>query len=87
MKAKYKLVLIEWADSGHGYQGWKDLKSLSATSSKCTSVGFLVKESKECKILVPHLDGKPNENNLHGAGDMTIPCSAILKITELSPKR
>jgi hypothetical protein len=82
--SKHKLVLIEWEDSGAGYQGWKPVQSVSGSLTKCVSVGFLIKETKECKVLFPHIDG--DENDLHGAGDMTIPCSAITKVVELVPK-
>jgi hypothetical protein len=82
---KYKLVLIEWEDSGVGYQGWKPVQSVTGRLTKCISVGFLVKETKECKVLFPHIDG--DKSDLHGAGDITIPCSAIMKVVELVPKK
>ncbi len=50
----------------------------------CRSVGWLVEERKECKVIVPHISGEKNGTTiLQGCGDLTIPTKAILKISVL----
>ena len=53
-----KLVLIEWLDS-HSGRGWQDMDDLTDNCQPlhCRSVGWLVSEENECKMLVPHLAG------------------------------
>lgn len=78
-KIEYPLVCIEWHDSRLGYQGWKSLDDIELQVMTCKSVGFLVKQDADSKLLVPHLNG----NNTNGAGEIVIPRSAILKETLL----
>ena len=41
-------------DASRIYDGWLDLEDVAdATPQKCVSVGFLVSETKEGKILIP----------------------------------
>lgn len=80
-----KLVLIEWLDS-HSGKGWQTIEQLeqSAEPLYCRSVGWLVTEKKDCKVLVPHIAGEKNGDiMLQGCGDLTIPTCSILKITVL----
>ena len=80
-----KLVLVEWLDS-HSGRGWQDFDRLQQAAEPlyCRSVGWIVKENKKCKVLVPHLAGEKNgEINLQGCGDLTIPTAAIVKTTIL----
>jgi hypothetical protein len=80
-----KLVLVEWLDS-HAGRGWQDIESVerAAVPLYCRSVGWLVRETKDCKVLVPHISGEKNGTTvLQGCGDLTIPTAAIEKITVL----
>jgi len=80
-----KLVLIEWIDS-HAGRGWKSMDELEETAEPlyCRSVGWLLKETKDCKVLVPHIGGEENGNIIiQGCGDLTIPIKAIIKTTTL----
>jgi hypothetical protein len=76
-----KLVLIEWLDS-HAGRGWQDLARIKDASEPlyCRSVGWLVSEAGNCKVLVPHISGERNGIVLQGSGDLTIPNQAILKM-------
>ena len=49
---------IEWIDS-HGGRGWQDLGQIEAAAAllHVRSVGWLVTESDECKVIVPHTFG------------------------------
>lgn len=80
-----EIVLIEWVDS-HSGRGWQTLGELEESTEPlyCRSVGWLIKETKQCKVLVPHIAGEKNGDIvLLGCGDLTIPTKAILKVTPL----
>ncbi len=79
-----KLVRILWLDSYGCSPDWRDLKTVVATDLHCESVGWLLHDGDECKVIVPHLTN-PHEaiSDQQGCGDMTIPVPSILKITEL----
>jgi hypothetical protein len=50
----------------------------------CRSVGWLLRDGKECKLIVPHIAGEKNgEILLQGCGDLAIPTRAIVKLTVL----
>lgn len=80
-----KLVLIEWLDS-HSGRGWQTTEQLErgAEPLYCRSVGWLVAERRDCKVIVPHIAGEKNGNiMLQGCGDLTIPTAAIARVTVL----
>lgn len=80
-----RLVLVEWLDS-HAGRGWQDLDRLERAAEPlyCRSVGWVIRENKDCKVLVPHLSGEKNGNTtLQGCGDLTIPTASIVKTTIL----
>lgn len=80
-----KLVLVEWIDS-HAGRGWQDIERLEGAAEPlyCRSVGWLVAESKTCKVLVPHLSGERHGKAIiQGCGDLAIPATAVLKLTVL----
>lgn len=80
-----KLVLVEWVDS-HSGRGWQPLDQIQDTSVplRCRSVGWLVAERNDCKVIVPHVSGEQNEGIVKsGCGDITIPNKSIVKLTVL----
>ncbi len=80
-----KLMLVEWLDS-HAGRGWQTVEQLekAATPLYCRSVGWLLSENKDCKVLVPHIGGEQQGDvMLIGCGDLTIPKKAIVKTTVL----
>jgi hypothetical protein len=80
------LVLIEWLDA-HSGRGWQTEEQLSATAEPlyCRSVGWLVKETEDCKVVVPHISGeRDGEQFLTGCGDLTIPTKAIVRLRVLA---
>lgn len=81
-KPHKKLVLVEWEDSVLGFQGWKAVNDNLNTLTKFISVGFLMHKDKEKTILFPHIEDS-NVKDITGSGDITIPNSAIRKITVL----
>ena len=80
-----KLVLVEWLDS-HAGRGWQDFERIEAAAEPlhCRSVGWLVSDRPDCKVLVPHIAGERNGTVvLQGCGDMIIPAKAIIKMQVL----
>lgn len=45
----------------------------------CRSVGWLLHDGEDAKVVVPHVAIGPG----HGCGDMTIPTVAIRRLVEL----
>jgi hypothetical protein len=75
----YKLVLIEWKDASRLSEGWIDLSAVPDTyQHKCVTVGFLISENEDGKILVPTIGDFEHPNNSHTYGGMMIPASAII---------
>ena len=84
-----KLVLIEWLDA-HAGRGWQTTENIEAAAAPlvCRSVGWLLKDTKECKLIVSHLGGEENAKYfMLGCGDLTIPTCAIVKMTVLRESR
>ena len=75
-----KIVLIEWVDSYSVYEQWDFLNDLKEPEIiKCKSVGFIVNETDESILIMPHISG----DNEAGKGGICIPKIAIIKRTEL----
>jgi hypothetical protein len=81
-----RLVLIEWLDSHGGMGGWKDLEECTPDLLICRSVGWLLHETDQVKVIIPHLIEPDPSTHIaaQGRGDMTIPCAAIVSVRELS---
>ena len=83
-----QLVLVEWVDS-HAGRGWRSFDEFPKVAHPlyCQSVGWLVFDNEECKVIVPHIGGeKDGDAMLQGCGDLVIPTAAIKKTT-VSRKR
>ena len=82
---KKRLVLVEWLDS-HAGRGWQQIDRIAAAAEPlyCQSVGWLLSDTKDCKVLVPHIGGERNgDQMMQGCGDLVIPKKAVLKVTTL----
>ena len=84
----YPLVFVEWKDSLVGVSGWMETEGARPYPVMVRSVGWLVHDGTDCKLLVPHLS-EPNHSNAkeQGCGDVTIPASCITKLVRLQLKR
>lgn len=84
-----KLLLVEWIDS-HAGRGWRSLDEVERCCEilHCRSVGFVVKETKDCIMLAGSISGERNRDiGLCACGDITIPKRAIVRRTTLkAPK-
>lgn len=77
------LVLVEWVDTYGCSASWQNLDAEDPYPLRCQSVGWLLRDSPECKVIVPHLTTPHEYASRQGCGDMTIPTGAILSITRL----
>jgi hypothetical protein len=81
-----KLVLIDWLDS-HSGKGWQPLGAIeeNGESVRCRSVGWLLSDTKERKVIVPHISGEKNRGTIpYGCGDLSIPSRSIVKMRVLA---
>ena len=80
------LVLIEWVDSGQPIPGWQWLSELEKRRAhKCVSVGFLVQDDEQTKVLAPNLGASNGVDDwVQGWGLFTIPTAAVTKIERLT---
>ena len=76
----YPLVFVRWLDSYGCSSEWSEISNADEpVSHECLSVGWLVQETSEVIVLVPHYS--PAHKRIgaeeQGCGDMTIPKVAI----------
>ena len=75
-----QLVYIEWVDSASSVSGgWIELEGLQGRCALVRSVGWLIQDTEECKVLLPHL----TEDKKQGCGEMIIPASSIRSMAYL----
>ena len=72
-----QLVLVEWADAVY-HDLWEPLEDSDPTDMTVRSVGWLVKETPEYKLIVPH------QQCSQVRGGITIPAKSVLKIEKLA---
>jgi hypothetical protein len=86
MKESPQLVLIEWVDSGQPIPGWQWLSDLDPRRAhKCVSVGFLVQDDENTKVLAPNLGSSNGDEDWDQAsGLITIPAAAVMKLEKLT---
>ena len=78
-----KPVYIEWFDSLGCSPNWEFIEDdLDLEPIICKTLGFLMKESKEYIIIIPHL--VEVEHQKQGCGDMMIYKKQIKKIQEIT---
>lgn len=78
MEQTIPLVYIEWVDS-HRSEGWHT-DDPAQEPLLCRSVGWLVYDGEKAKTIAPHMT---QEDDPQRCGEMTIPTSAVLKISVL----
>ena len=79
-----RLVLVEWHDSFGCSANWEEIgEDCAPKVLTCRSVGWLVYDGEDCKVIVPHLAEATDHTLRQGCGDMTIPARAILSLVDL----
>jgi hypothetical protein len=80
----HRLVLIEWEDS-HSSGAWQSIgDSIEDRALICRSVGWLVLDGENAKVVAPHLNEQEPGVPLQGGGVMTIPARAVLRMVNLA---
>lgn len=88
MSNQIKLVLVEWEDSCQPLPGWRHLADLPDNKViQCCSVGWLVSEDDQVKMLAPNMGDIDSVDNLQASGIIRIPAAAITRMVELKERR
>ncbi|MBV9659190.1 MAG: hypothetical protein JO295_13910 [Verrucomicrobia bacterium] len=81
-------VFVEWEDSYGCSSSWQDIPNEGEPQTMlCQSLGWLVRRSRKCVVIVPHLAENERMGIKQGCGDMTIPAASIVRITRLNVKK
>lgn len=84
-ESEMKLVLIEWVDSFGCSTDWVELDmGLCPKPVVCRSVGWLLHDGPECKVIVPHVANVPDDKQKQGCGDMTIPTACVRNVFDVT---
>ncbi len=80
-----KLVLINWLDSHGTLEGWQIIEDENKPEPlQCQSVGWLLHNNKDCKVIIPHIGGgNDTQFPFQGRGELIIPTKSIVSIKEL----
>ncbi len=85
-----KPELIEWLDSFGAGPQWTEFEEIdNDVEIRCSSVGYVIKETDQYVVIVPHIHGDLIIEGLNkkvtasGCGDMAIPKVSIVKRTVL----
>lgn len=80
-----ELVLVEWMDSRRPEAAWQHLADAQAwTACRCSSVGFLIADDGEVKVLAPNMADMDDASNVQLSGAIVIPSSCVLSIVRLT---
>lgn len=80
----WPLVLIEWEESRRPAAEWVFIDETVPNMIICKSVGWLIRDGSDCKVVMPHL-GLATEHKAayQGTGDIVIPTKSIRHIAIL----
>ena len=79
------LVKIDWEDSRQPTSNWSWLSEFKPNKVvECSSVGWLIHNGEDIKVLTPNFGDLENEKDLQISGSIEIPASCIVKITNLT---
>ncbi len=80
-----RLVMVEWVDSFGCSSDWQELTDeCDPEPLLCRSVGWLLRDGPNCKVVVPHIAEVHDPKSKQGCGDMTIPTTCIRRIYDLA---
>lgn len=79
------LVMIEWEDSAQPIAAWAYLASFKAPGTVlCASVGWLIHNTAQMKVLAPNMGALNDENSVQVSGVIQIPTRCVIKVTAIS---
>ncbi len=74
------LVLVEWEDSARPVPTWQFLDEINDTTVvRCQSVGFLIYDGKDTKVLAPNV-GEIGTEEAQASGVIRIPTRCVTKM-------
>lgn len=80
----YKLVIVEWEDSGQPIPAWQWIDDYKVPKSvACLSVGYIIAETELAIALAPNL-GDVHRPRAQASGIIHIPRRAICSIRKLT---
>lgn len=78
-----KMVFIEWVDSRQPTASWQRVADFGYLSEcRCTSVGFLLRDDGNAKVLAASVADEGDE--LQATGVFVIPSKSVISQTELT---
>ena len=81
---KCPLVFIEWEDSARPVATWAYLADFETPSAvKCVSVGWLIHDGTEVKVLAPNMGELGNTEALQVSGVIRIPARSVTRLVRL----
>lgn len=81
MKMKPALTLIEWVDSRQPDGAWKHLSvDYEWAPVKCMSVGWLVADTDEVKVLAPNMADIDDSESMQFSGAVVIPTKCVVSM-------
>jgi hypothetical protein len=82
------LVLVEWLDARQPEPGWVRLANLVVSDGpvKCVSVGWLLYDGPDKKMLAPNMADVEDEQNIHASGIVHIPSACITRVVRVEEK-
>lgn len=79
------LVIIEWEDSAQPISSWRYLSDFEAPSTiRCVSVGWMIRDDEQMKVLAPNMGGIDNESSVQISGMIQIPTRCVLHVSPVS---
>jgi hypothetical protein len=85
MPSDCRLVIIRWQDSRQPCGQWRYLSTLPEQKPvEVASVGWLVKDTAEVKVLAQNIGDLASPENAQASGIMTIPTRCVLSIETLT---
>jgi hypothetical protein len=79
------LVLVEWEDSAQPIAQWMHLANVEIKNAiLCVSVGWLIQDGPEVKVIAPNMGEVNNADNVQVSGVIRIPARCVRKITKLT---
>lgn len=84
MDGECPLVIIRWQDSKQTCGKWRFLSALPEFKSvECATVGWLLKDSNDVKVISQSIGDITNEDNAQASGIMVIAASSVISIEKL----
>jgi hypothetical protein len=83
-----RLVYVEWVDSARSPNWALFGDGRTPAHVECKSVGWLLHDGADYKVVTPHVGGPSGAEPNQGCGDMSIPTRSIVRmVTIAEPKR